>query len=157
MVVIWTEPSARAAPDWLRSLDFDVIWLDADRGAARPDGCRFVDPFEADGSYRPLAAVAAEMLSPVAAERRFADTASPLSPCSSRRARTRERRHVDQVGAARGPGVVQTANTSTDPTASGNIGSEAPLGCWQNLEYWRLALKSGDEASFSGKMGLGAS
>ena len=54
------------------------------------------------------------------------------------------------------PGIVQTTNTSTDPTADGNIGSEVSLGCWHSLQYWRLQLKAGDQASFSGKMGIGA-
>ena len=64
VVVTWTGPLSARSPQWLRSFDFEVVWLDADRGAARPPGTRFLDPFAADGSYRPLDKVMDELLSP---------------------------------------------------------------------------------------------
>ena len=64
VVVTWTGALSAPSPHMLRSLDFDVVWLDGDRGAAQPPGTRFVDPFAADGSYRPLGMVVDELLSP---------------------------------------------------------------------------------------------
>ncbi len=65
-VVTWTgacpPPPALEA---LRSLGFDWVWLDGDRGATLPaasEGARFVDPFDANGSFRPVSAVVAEVL-----------------------------------------------------------------------------------------------
>jgi hypothetical protein len=69
IVVTWTGgcPPSRTRDD-LRSVGFEWFWLDGDRGAAAPQGgeARFVDPFEADGSFRPVAAVVAELLAPPA-------------------------------------------------------------------------------------------
>jgi len=64
VVVTWTGPLSARSPQWLRSFDFEVVWLDADRGAAQPPDTRHVDPFAADGSYRPLGKVMDELLSP---------------------------------------------------------------------------------------------
>jgi hypothetical protein len=144
VVVTWTGPFSPASPEWLRSLDFEVVWLDADRGAARPEGSRFVDPFGADGFYRPLAHVADELL----LARSLRVGATPH--CHARLGwPVRERVLIWLVAAtmivvadatAAGgasiasapvsrPGVVQTENTATEATASGNIGSEQSLGC----------------------------
>ena len=64
VVVTWTGPLSARSTHWLRSFDFEVVWLDADRGAAQPPGTRHVDPFAPDGSYRPLDKVMDELLSP---------------------------------------------------------------------------------------------
>jgi hypothetical protein len=75
MVVTWTPRSDRALPfiRAMRACGFEWIWLDGDRGAAfsasfaRLDGAtppRFVDPFEADGTFRPMTEVVDELLEP---------------------------------------------------------------------------------------------
>ena len=57
----------------LRSLGVEPVWFDSDRGAACPahlagarrrPRCRFVDSFEANGSFRPVEAVVADLLAP---------------------------------------------------------------------------------------------
>ncbi len=72
IVLTWTGgcPPPRAR-DELRSVGFEWFWLDGDRGAAAPRGgeARFLDPFEADGSFRPVASVVAELLAPPAGAR----------------------------------------------------------------------------------------
>jgi hypothetical protein len=67
LVVTWTGgcPPQEACDD-LRSVGFEWFWLDGDRGAAGPptgEAC-FLDPFETDGSFRPVASVVAELLAP---------------------------------------------------------------------------------------------
>jgi len=64
LVVTWTGPLSALSPEWLRSFDFEVVWLDGDRGASQPPETRFVDPFAANGRYRPLVEVMDEILSP---------------------------------------------------------------------------------------------
>jgi len=66
LVVTWTGPLSALSPEWHRSFGFEVVWLDGDRGASQPPETRFVDPFAANGSYRPLDQVMDEILSPVA-------------------------------------------------------------------------------------------
>jgi hypothetical protein len=41
-------------------------------------------------------------------------------------------------------GALQSADTSSDQTSSGAIGSPSSTGCWNDLEYWRLPLTAGD-------------
>lgn len=57
----------------LRSLGVEQVWFDSDRGTAyrahfadvrRVPRCEFVDTFEADGQFRPVDAVARELLEP---------------------------------------------------------------------------------------------
>ncbi len=76
VVVTWTGGCPSRIRDELRSIGFELCWLDGDRGAAMPHGgeLRFVDPFEADGSFRPVASVVAELLAP-----------APLGPARHRR------------------------------------------------------------------------
>ena len=73
-VVTWT-PSRNGALPFVRLMQecgFDWVWLDGDRGAAfhsyfsarNLDAARFVDPFEADGRFRPVTAVLGEVLEP---------------------------------------------------------------------------------------------
>ena len=50
--------------DWLRTLGFDCVWFDSDRGAAQPAGTCFVDPFDRHGAYRALSEVVVDLLSP---------------------------------------------------------------------------------------------
>jgi hypothetical protein len=73
IVVTWTGgcPPTRTRDD-LRSVGFEWFWLDGDRGAAGPPAgeARFVDPFETDGSFRPIASVVGELLAPEAPARR---------------------------------------------------------------------------------------
>ena len=63
----------------LRSLGVEPVWFDSDRGAACPPhlagGCRrpqfrFLNSFEADGSFRPVEAVVADLLTPAKRPRR---------------------------------------------------------------------------------------
>jgi hypothetical protein len=72
VVVTWSGPCPEDLTRRLRSLGYEWIWLDADRGAARPAGSSFVDPFAPDGSFRPVNALTAELLSLRAASRRLA-------------------------------------------------------------------------------------
>src|SRR5262249_37181000 len=65
VVIIWPGPLLGALHEWLPSVGFEPIWLDADRGALRPRGVRFVDPFRPDGSFRPLGQLVAEVLTPI--------------------------------------------------------------------------------------------
>jgi len=48
-------------------------------------------------------------------------------------------------------GVPETGNTMTDSTGNGSIGSDLSPGCWNDVEYWRLPLTSGDEVVLNGK------
>src|SRR6266550_4521037 len=48
------------------------------------------------------------------------------------------------------PGVEASGDTSKDETADGSIGSDESLGCWNDLEYWRLALAAGDQVLIKG-------
>ena len=48
------------------------------------------------------------------------------------------------------PGVVASGDTSTDETGNGSIGSEESQGCWNDVEYWRLALAAGDQVLIKG-------
>ena len=45
------------------------------------------------------------------------------------------------------PGVKETGNTMSDKTGSGNVGQ---LGCWNDLEYYRVPLKAGDQVAVDG-------
>jgi hypothetical protein len=74
LVVTWT-PSRHGALPFVRvmqSYGFDWVWFDGDRGAGfhgffsvkNAEAARFVDSFAEDGSFRPLAAVLAEVLEP---------------------------------------------------------------------------------------------
>jgi hypothetical protein len=74
MVVTWT-PGSDDALSFVRlmqSFGFDWVWVDGDRGAAfrasfrRLNGTRprFVDPFDREGAFRPLAAVVKELTEP---------------------------------------------------------------------------------------------
>jgi hypothetical protein len=70
LVVTWTGACPpRETREDLRSVGFEWFWLDGDRGAAALGAAageaRFVDPFEADGSFRPVASVVAEILAPI--------------------------------------------------------------------------------------------
>jgi hypothetical protein len=49
------------------------------------------------------------------------------------------------------PGVAASGDTSKDETGNGSIGSEESQGCWNDVEYWRLALTSGDQVLITGK------
>src|SRR4051812_29650885 len=73
-VVTWT-PSPNEALPFVRLMvayGFDWVWLDGDRGAAfhgyfsagSGEAARFVDPFEDDGRFRPVANVLGEVLEP---------------------------------------------------------------------------------------------
>lgn len=69
IVVTWTGGWPRSpARDELGLVGFEWFWLDGDRGAAAPPpgDARFVDPFETDGTFRPVASVVAELLAPAA-------------------------------------------------------------------------------------------
>lgn len=72
IVVTWNFSSETqlAYLESLRGIGFDCIWMDSDRGAAfdamvvrnsNVRAPRFVDPFEADGSFRPLESVTADL------------------------------------------------------------------------------------------------
>ena len=77
-VVTWTPPKASQRNGGLpfvrlmQSYGFDWVWLDGDRGAAfhgyfsarNGEAARFVDPFEADGRFRPMMALLEEVLEP---------------------------------------------------------------------------------------------
>jgi hypothetical protein len=77
-VVTWTPPKASQRNGGLpfvrlmQSYGFDWVWLDGDRGAAfhgyfsarNGEAARFVDPFEADGRFRPMTALLDEVLEP---------------------------------------------------------------------------------------------
>ena len=77
-VVTWTPPKTsqrNGALPFVRLMQaygFDWVWLDGDRGAAfhgsfsarNGEAARFVDPFEADGRFRPVIAVLDEVLEP---------------------------------------------------------------------------------------------
>jgi hypothetical protein len=80
-VVTWT-PSPNEALPFVRLMlayGFDWVWLDGDRGAAfhgyfsanGDETARFVDPFEVDGRFRPVAPVLAEVLEPGPAVQRL--------------------------------------------------------------------------------------
>jgi len=47
-------------------------------------------------------------------------------------------------------GVQQTQNTQNDPTARGDVGSGASLGCWNDHEFWRVQLNAGDAVLLRG-------
>jgi hypothetical protein len=73
VVVTWSTYAREQPPDvrLLQRAGFEWIWFDGDRGAASPGhGARFarrprfVDTFTPDGRFRPLEAVAAELLAP---------------------------------------------------------------------------------------------
>jgi hypothetical protein len=53
-------------------------------------------------------------------------------------------------------GAEETENTSSDTTLREDVGSALSHGCWNDFEYWRLALSTGDKVSISGKATLGA-
>jgi hypothetical protein len=78
-VITWTPPQKSAQRNGalafvrlMQSYGFDWVWLDGDRGTAfngyfsarAVDAARFVDPFEADGTFRPVTAVLEEVLEP---------------------------------------------------------------------------------------------
>jgi hypothetical protein len=67
IVVTCTEACPTELLELLCSAGVEWFWFDGDRGATRPRGAaaepRFVDPFEPNGSFRPVSAVAAELLS----------------------------------------------------------------------------------------------
>jgi hypothetical protein len=48
------------------------------------------------------------------------------------------------------PGVQESGNTMTDATSQGSEGIGRLSGCWNDLEYWRLALTAGDDVQISG-------
>lgn len=60
VVATWSGPCPDDLADRSQRLDYEWIWLDGDRGAARLPGSSFVDPFAADRSFRPLGAVVPE-------------------------------------------------------------------------------------------------
>ena len=73
LVVTWSARAGTYLPYLraLRSLGFEWIWFDGDRGAASPAfrapfgmRPRFIDTFEPDGSFRPLESVVTELLQP---------------------------------------------------------------------------------------------
>jgi hypothetical protein len=76
VVVTCTERRPAELFDQLCAREIEWVWFDGDRGAMRPqpfelNGARgvratprFVDSFAADGSFRPLAAVVADVLAP---------------------------------------------------------------------------------------------
>ena len=108
-VVTWTPPKASQRNGGLpfvrlmQSYGFDWVWLDGDRGAAfhgyfsarNGEAARFVDPFEADGRFRPMMALLEEVLEP-----------GPVAqPLPARRRMPRElvafgRRHAAPAGQA---------------------------------------------------------
>jgi hypothetical protein len=47
-------------------------------------------------------------------------------------------------------GAEQVQNTTSDPTATGNVGSGASLGCWNDHEFWRVPLAAGDAVILKG-------
>ena len=53
------------------------------------------------------------------------------------------------------PGVTVDANSSTDATAVGDDGVGFESGCWDAVEYWKLALTAGDQVKISAKVGVG--
>jgi hypothetical protein len=48
------------------------------------------------------------------------------------------------------PGVEASGDTSIDETGNGSIGSNESPGCWNDVEYWRLALAAGDHVLIKG-------
>jgi hypothetical protein len=73
-VITWTPQRNGSLPfaQAMLAYGFDWVWLDSDRGAAfhgyfsarNGDAARFVDPFEADGTFRPVYALLDEVLEP---------------------------------------------------------------------------------------------
>ena len=47
-------------------------------------------------------------------------------------------------------GVKESVNTKFDETSNGKIGSDASLGCWIDVEYYRLPLVAGDKVAITG-------
>jgi hypothetical protein len=75
IVITWAagSPSQLREVRRLRSLGIEPIWFDSDRGSAyrahfadarRVPRCEFVDTFEADGQFRPVESVVADLLEP---------------------------------------------------------------------------------------------
>ena len=76
VVVTCAERQRAELFDRLCTREIEWVWFDGDRGALRPlpfelhglrgvgATARFVDPFAADGSFRPLEAVVADVLTP---------------------------------------------------------------------------------------------
>ena len=93
VVVVTSEACAPAVAGFLLESGFERVWLDADRGAARPRSdwsdrpgwaARFVDPFDADGAFRPFERVVADVLashatSAPARDRSFPEAAGRLA------------------------------------------------------------------------------
>ncbi len=48
------------------------------------------------------------------------------------------------------PGAKAAGDTSRDETGDGSIGSNASQGCWNDVEYWRIALAAGDQLLIRG-------
>jgi hypothetical protein len=48
------------------------------------------------------------------------------------------------------PGAEASGDTSIDETGNGSIGSDESQGCWNDVEYWRLALAAGDQVLIKG-------
>jgi hypothetical protein len=48
------------------------------------------------------------------------------------------------------PGVEAAGDTSIDETGNGSIGSDESQGCWNDVEYWRVALAAGDQVLIKG-------
>jgi len=48
------------------------------------------------------------------------------------------------------PGLEASGDTSIDETGNGTIGSDESQGCWNDVEYWRLALPAGDQVLIMG-------
>jgi hypothetical protein len=48
------------------------------------------------------------------------------------------------------PGVLVTADTSTDATATGSVGSDDSRGCWIDHEFWRVTLAARDSVVIRG-------
>ncbi len=73
IVVTCTEACPAELLELLCSRGAEWFWFDGDRGATRPRGIaaepRFVDPFEPNGAFRPVTALAAEILSPAESTR----------------------------------------------------------------------------------------
>ena len=104
----------------MQAYGFDWVWMDGDRGAAfhgyfsvrKGEAARFVDPFEADGTFRPVTALLEEVLEPGPAAR----------PVPARRRVRREaaafgRRAREAAAVARSPGRAPRARRIS-PAAS---------------------------------------